>query len=291
VAPQCTLGAYRVFSCSGSAPDDVIVKAMLRAAEDGMDVINLSLGGPGGWSQDREARVIDLISQKFGILVVAAAGNEGDLGAFQMGSPGVSRSAIAVSSNENPYVSEWYFSVRGNNSKGTTDGQQRKIVFLGDEVMDLNATLAQTAPGTSGNVTADACDPISTDIQGKIAVVRRGDCTFAQKLRNLVKAKAKGVIIMNNVQGEPAVAVDKSGVNIPVRSISRQDGEYLLQQMQNNNGVRIEDGSAPVTFKNPIGGQLSSFTSLGPDSELNLKPDITAPGGNIWSTYPLPVRC
>jgi len=294
VAPQSTLGSYRVFPCVGSAPSDIIIKALLRAAEDGMDVINLSLGGTGGWSQDREALVIDMLSKKLGILVVAAAGNEGDLGTFQMGSPGVSRSAISVSSSENPYTSSWYFVV--NNSRGVANNrdqsQQRKIAFLGDKVMDLNTTLAQTAPGTSGNVTADACRPITTDIKGKIAVVRRGDCTFAQKLLNVIRAKATGVIIINNVAGEPASAASNFGLNITLRSISREDGEYLLKQMQSqqkNGGVRIADGSSPLTVKSSVGGLLSNFTSLGPDSELNLKPDITAPGGNIWSTYPLSV--
>lgn len=294
VAPQSTLGSYRVFPCVGSAPNDIIIKALLRAAEDGMDVINLSLGGPGGWNQEREAVVIDMLSKELGILVVAAAGNEGDMGAFEMGSPAVSRSAISVSSSENPYISSWYFVV--NNSSKVTNGrdqrQQHKIAFLGDKVMNLNTTLAQIAPGTSGNVTADACKPITEDIKGKIALVRQGECTYAQKLKNAIRANATGVIIISNLAGEPASAASKSDLNIPVRFISREDGEFLLKQMQSqqkNGGVRIADGSLPITVKNTVGGLLSNFTSLGPDSELNLKPDITAPGGNIWSTYPLSV--
>ncbi|MEQ0489438.1 S8 family serine peptidase, partial [Anaerococcus murdochii] len=30
--------------------------------------------------------------------------------------------------------------------------------------------------------------------------------------------------------------------------------------------------------------KMSDFTSYGPVSNLSFKPDITAPGGNIWST-------
>ncbi|KAG0049744.1 hypothetical protein BGZ83_005427 [Gryganskiella cystojenkinii] len=296
VAPHCTIGAYRVFSCKGSAPDDAIIKALLRAAEDGMQIINLSLGAPGGWNQEREARVVDMLSQRYGIIVVAAAGNEGSFGAFESASPGVASSAITVSSSENPYLSGWYFTIEStdNNNNGGVNGtrqdQRHKIVFIGDKIMNLaNTTLAQIAPGTSGNVTADACNTISRDLKGKIALVRRGDCTYAQKLENLIQAKATGVIIMNNIAGDPASAASKGGLDIPVRSISREDGEYLLKQMQiqPKQGVRIIDGPDPVTLKNPIGGQLSNFTSLGPDSELNSKPDITAPGGSIWSTFPL----
>ena len=44
VAPEATLHMYRVFSCSGSTTDDIIIQAALRAYSENMDVINLSLG-------------------------------------------------------------------------------------------------------------------------------------------------------------------------------------------------------------------------------------------------------
>ncbi|MBW3551560.1 MAG: S8 family serine peptidase, partial [Proteobacteria bacterium] len=42
-----------------------------------------------------------------------------------------------------------------------------------------------------------------------------------------------------------------------------------------------------ASFPNPSGGLLSSFTAYGMSPDLALKPDIGAPGGSIFSTYPL----
>src|SRR6185295_12227406 len=44
VAPGVTFGAYRVFGCTGSTTDDVMIAAMERALADGMDIINMSIG-------------------------------------------------------------------------------------------------------------------------------------------------------------------------------------------------------------------------------------------------------
>ncbi|KAF9090992.1 hypothetical protein BGX29_011188 [Mortierella sp. GBA35] len=76
VAPQATLGAYSVFGCQGGTSNDLIMKVLLRAAGNGMQVINLSLGGPGGWRQDRESRLADELA-KNETIIVAAMGNEG----------------------------------------------------------------------------------------------------------------------------------------------------------------------------------------------------------------------
>jgi subtilisin family serine protease len=44
-APDVTLGAYRVFGCSGSAGNDVLIAAYNQAYEDGADIITASIGG------------------------------------------------------------------------------------------------------------------------------------------------------------------------------------------------------------------------------------------------------
>jgi subtilisin family serine protease len=105
VAPQATLGAYRIFGCTGSAANDVvsralvsslalpllnleltplplcpkIIPAMIRAAEDGADVISMSIGGPAGWTED----VLSVLAQRLvesGIVVSISQGNSGDEG-------------------------------------------------------------------------------------------------------------------------------------------------------------------------------------------------------------------
>lgn len=102
VAPEVTFGAYRIFGCSGSSSDDMIMKAMERAYLDGMDVINLSLGNV-GWPDSPVSILADQLALK-GLIVSAAAGNEGEKGVFQVGAPSLGRHALSVASIDNTHV-------------------------------------------------------------------------------------------------------------------------------------------------------------------------------------------
>eukprot|EP00198_Chlamydomonas_reinhardtii_P012308 XP_001701645.1 predicted protein [Chlamydomonas reinhardtii] len=80
VAPGVTLGAYKVFGCTGGTTSELVVAALDAAAADGMQVINLSLGDEGAWGgpvAEAAARLAGL-----GVLVVAAVGNAGPSGLF-----------------------------------------------------------------------------------------------------------------------------------------------------------------------------------------------------------------
>jgi subtilisin family serine protease len=50
VAPDATIGMYRVFGCDGTAGDDVLIDAFIRAHNDHPDVITASIGGSDGWT-------------------------------------------------------------------------------------------------------------------------------------------------------------------------------------------------------------------------------------------------
>lgn len=76
VAPAASLAAYRVFGCDGNAQNDVIMAAMIRAYEDGADIISMSLGGPSGWTEDPEAVLASRLI-KNGVVLSLANGNDG----------------------------------------------------------------------------------------------------------------------------------------------------------------------------------------------------------------------
>ncbi|KAI9234044.1 MAG: peptidase S8/S53 domain-containing protein [Podila humilis] len=297
VAPQATLGAYRVFNCGGATGNDVIIKAMIRAVEDGMDVINMSLGGPGGWRQEREARAVDILTRNSTSIFVIAMGNDGDKGVFEAASPGVSQSAITVASMEARYRSGFFFTVDPALKGASVDVEKtktRQIIFTGDQDEDFSKKLVQLAPGTSGRVSNDGCLPITQDIRDKIVLVRRGDCTFNQKMTNVQNAGGTAVIFMDNLPNTQAFQPGLTEkFKIKYMGISMADGEYLLRVIQANNaqqqGIRLVHGQGPTSVRNKNGLFMSVFTSLGPDNELFAKPDITAPGGSIWSTYPVKV--
>jgi len=105
VAPEASILAYKVFASNGDAFDADIIAALELAADpdgdpltdDGADVINMSLGGPGD-----ENSVLSLASDaamQAGIVVVVSAGNDSNL--FSLGAPASAASIITVGATDN----------------------------------------------------------------------------------------------------------------------------------------------------------------------------------------------
>jgi subtilisin family serine protease len=280
VAPDVTLGAYRVFGCAGSSSADVIIAALERAYADGMDVINQSLGAAFQWPQYPTGQVGDELVRN-GVVVVASAGNNGATGTWSIGAPGVGTDVIGVASFENVAVTQSFFSV-------SPDG--RNVGYLSASGVPLAPTsgtfpLARTGSQT---VTNDACTALPAgSLAGKVALIRRGTCGFFIKATNAQAAGAIGVVLYNNQPGFlNANASGTPAVTIPVVGITQVDGNAL--------DTRLAAGSVDLTWQsgvtsvtNPSGNLMSTFSSYGLSPDLALKPDIGAPGGNIYSTYPI----
>lgn len=64
VAPDATLGVWRIFGCSGGTSDDIIVQALLEAEKAGCDIINLSIGDMNGWSETVTSVVASSIAKR-----------------------------------------------------------------------------------------------------------------------------------------------------------------------------------------------------------------------------------
>jgi serine protease len=91
VAPAATILPVKVLSDQGSGSSEAVAAGIDWAVDQGAQVINLSLGGP------QYAKVIHVAAEKArdaGVLVVAAAGNDGKLGVSW---PGALREVIGVS--------------------------------------------------------------------------------------------------------------------------------------------------------------------------------------------------
>ncbi|KAI7882354.1 subtilisin-like protein [Lichtheimia hyalospora FSU 10163] len=116
VAPDATLGMWRVFGCQGLTSNDVIIQAMLDAYEAGVDVISMSLGFQGGWSESPDSVVAQRIAAK-GIPVIVAAGNEGEQGAMTLGAPSVGHGVTSVASMDTGRATVSVFSSIGPSSE------------------------------------------------------------------------------------------------------------------------------------------------------------------------------
>jgi subtilisin family serine protease len=280
VAPEVTFGAYRVFGCQGSTTADIMIAAMERALDDGMQVLNMSIGSAYQWPQYPTAQASDRLVTK-GMVVVASIGNNGANGTFSAGSPGLGKKVIGVASFDNTHVSLAKFTISPDDY-GIGYGNA-----AGAPPAPLSGSLPMTRTGTP-TTTNDGCNPLPPgSLTGYAVLIRRGTCTFYTKAYNAMTAGAAAVVLYNNVAGRfsPTVA-GSPPITIPVVAISDTEGVLI------NN--RLEAGPVTLTWTdqaliglNPTGGLISSFSSFGLSPDLELKPDIGAPGGLIRSTYPL----
>jgi minor extracellular serine protease Vpr len=293
VAPGVTLGAYRVFGCDGSTSADIMLAAMERAHSDGMQVVNMSIGSAfQNWPQYPTAVAADALVAK-GVVVVASIGNSGANGVYSAGAPGVGRDVIGVASYDNTFIEQPYFQTNDETKFGFDRAS-------GGAAIPTTGSAPIVRTGTPASA-ADACNtgtppapPALGDLTGKIALIRRGTCGFYEKSINAQNAGAIGVVLYNNAFGllTPNVQPPVAGapeVQIPVVMLTDAAGVAL------NN--RIAAGAVTLTwtnkldfFPNPTAGRASGFSSYGLDAELQLKPNIGAPGGRIRSTFPLEVQ-
>lgn len=297
VAPGVTFGAYRVFGCDGSTSADIMLAAMERALDDGMNVLNMSIGAAfQTWPQYPTAVGADALVEA-GMIVVASIGNSGANGVYSAGAPGVGRKVIGVASFDNSHLELPTFQASPD---------ERAFGYIQatgapDAPTTGTSPLVRTGTPTTAN---DACSQLQADgtlvspfaansLAGKVALIRRGTCTFHEKSLNAQNAGAVGVVLFNNVAGfiSPTVAppAGAPAIAIPVVSILAGDGGELSSRLAAplTSSIDLTWTDQRRIFPNPTAGTSSAFTSYGLSAELQVKPNIGAPGGLIRSTWPL----
>ncbi|MGH8078779.1 MAG: S8 family serine peptidase, partial [Lysobacter sp.] len=279
VAPNVDLGAYRVFGCDGSTTADIMLAAMERALDDDMDVLNMSIGSTYQWPEYPTAKAATRLVNK-GVVVVASAGNSGATGLYSTGAPSVGDKVISVASFDNTHIRSPSFTVSPDNlaiAYSPATGAPTPPT-------SGSAPLARTGTATSA---ADACAALPAgSLSGHVALIRRGTCSFYIKASNAQAAGAVGVVLYNNAAGGlNATVAGSPAITIPVVGIFAVDGALINSRLASGPVQLTWAGLG--TFPNPTGGLISSFSSYGMSPDLQLKPDIGAPGGAIYSTYPL----
>jgi minor extracellular serine protease Vpr len=291
VAPDATLLAYRVFGCNGSTSDDIIIAALERAFDDGAQVVNMSLGDAfNNFASAPDAQATQALVDK-GVVVVAAAGNSGANGLFSTGAPSVAPGAISVASVNNlAFPAASFDAVSGATVNHVAYAPLQTTVTpptsgaAGDFVFVGRGCVADPSLGLSQD------DPYLADPNGKVALIVRGVCTFNTKYARAVAAGATAVVIMNDGANPSRVGLFFGGGVVdkgkPGVTISFTDG-MTIRNMIAAGTTSLNWTANTVQAADPTAGQISSFSSWGFASDLKLKPDVSAPGGNIRSTWPL----
>ncbi|KAF7557601.1 hypothetical protein G7Z17_g526 [Cylindrodendrum hubeiense] len=272
---------------AGTTDEATLIESFLKAYEDGVDIITASIGGASGWSTGAWATVASrLVTQ--GIVVTISAGNSGSAGPFFGSSGSSGENVLAIASIEAEIIAaspfEATFHLDGD-SNTTTVGYLPSTNYFSSDVVDWPIV----ALNLDTSDPADGCEAYPEDtpsLKGKIPLVRRGTCTFTTKQENLVALGAEYILIYNNANSliTPSTTSDEGLIGL----ISADAGKAIIETIKAGGNVTADFSVNPeeiVGLPYAAGGRPSTFTSWGGTYDLQIKPDIAAPGGQIFSTY------
>ena len=319
VAPEAQLLVMKVFGKNGGAYADDYMAAIQDAISLGCDAINLSLGSnspgfvdPAGSGVAYAERLFQSLTQTDTVVTISA-GNAYSAG-FQsatgtdlhrtsdpdvdtVGSPGSYENALTVASVTNSGLTGPYLSMGQINASSTAvgsapsgleswesldadgEGTEYPFVFLGDPTSDTDTR----------KYAMSQSDFNGLDVTGKIVLVSRGTNAFSEKHSFAAQAGARAVIVYNNTSGTVNMDLSASTGTIPCVFLTQKDMQRILaaseQGADGSWGGVMTLHSAPAVLENAEDGyRMSDFSSWGVPGDLSLKPEITAPGGNIYST-------
>ena len=288
VAPKAFLGNYNVFpgdavnGITDAASHD-IAQAIDDAVKDGMDVINMSLGGGINGFQD-QLTVASNRAAKAGVVVAIAAGNSGP-GINTVGSPGQAADAITACASTNNH----FFGINvvaGGSTFGAAVGDFNSF---DPAVTAQLANWSGSAAGAASGAATQGCTPVAAGTHaGKIVVIDRGTCSFSTKIRNARDAGAVGVLVVNNAAGDPA-AMGRDGTAdqpaTPAVMLALADRGAIRGLAASSTSATVNGASFAEVLTNNQ-NFLAGFSSRGPTNLLDIKPDVCAPGVNVYSSIP-----
>ncbi|WP_458411667.1 S8 family serine peptidase [Schinkia sp. CFF1] len=264
VAPDAEIYAYRALGPGGYGTSDQVIAAIEKAVEDGMDVINLSLGSSVNAPDYPTSLALDKAVEK-GVVAVTSNGNSGP-GLWTVGSPGASEKAISVGASTPPLeIPVLQLELVPN-----------KQIFL----QPLQGSVPWNVTKSYKIVYGGLGHPKELSaVKEKIVLMERGEISFTEKARNAKAKGAKAVLIFNNEEGMFSGGLEEA-LEIPVVALSKKDGLFLKEEV-----ARGHEWAATKGRK--IQDQLASFSSRGPVTHTwAIKPDVVAPGVKIDSPIP-----
>ncbi|MBR6472934.1 MAG: S8 family serine peptidase [Firmicutes bacterium] len=337
VAPDAQLLVMKVFGSSpdGSSYDDGAYDSDYMAAiEDalilGADAINLSLGSAvSGFEKEYDydyENILDSLAESDTVVSISAGNNSSVGSNSYFGSQYGLGIAYADDNSFNTVGSPGSYTNSLSVASVDNIGQTGNYILSGEDVIFYVENIERQEPFTSlagneeydyvlldGTGRAEAIAELGNNLEGKIAVIKRGDINFSAKCNYAVEAGAIAVIIFNNQPG--TLSMDLSGYEYtaPAVFITQDDGNTLIANSKNaekpesieyDYEYEDEDSGETVTgheVANYYFGTLtipedikvqendveyytmSDFSSMGTPSSLTMKPEITAPGGGIYS--------
>lgn len=314
VAPDAQLITMKVFGVNGGAYDSDYMVAIEDAILLDCDVVNLSLGSsnPGSSKSDTYQNILDSLTSTDTVVCISA-GNSGawmdnaangvpylyndDVSLDTVGSPGSFTNSLSVASVDNIGTTGCFIGV-GDDIRAfysETDYTNAPIRTL-DTSADGSGTEYEYvyftntgADGDGNNLLTDYADITA----GKVVFVFRGDSSFYQKHMAVEAVGGAACIVCNNQDGTINMDLTDSTATIPCVSILNSDAMAIMEAstpVYAENGEDVLYYTGKVSIKGATSSGIvtedyimSDFSSWGVPGSLTLKPEITAPGGNIYS--------
>ena len=289
-APEAQLA---LMACSSMVDGSISYSYVKAAIDDACaldaDVINMSLGSDYIDVRTGNQSVKDSIAnaREKGIVVCTSQGNASrgfydqqplvtDIDYSAAGFPNGDVNTLSVASADTP---EYFDRMT---ALVAADGSE----IAGKPVIAENgvAAFADTVKTATGYVDCGqgyAEDFNGKDLTGKVALIQRGDISFTEKTTNAKNAGAIAAVVYDNIdEAYPSVM----GFVIPGIFISKADGERLAAM---ENKTIYANGSGYFSLTNYVSPNApSSFSSWGFSATMALTPNITAYGGNVFSSLP-----
>ena len=317
VAPQAQLVIGKVFTDNldsdslGGADTIDIISAVSDCVALGVDVINMSLGSSAGFAREEDDEFLNSIYDSVeaaGISLVVAASNDYSSGfgggngtnlasnpdSGTVGSPSTYKAALSVASingQKSTYIQANEDEDQVAFITEASDGDGNELDFVEQLYKIAGKRKGETlnfkyvvvggvgrSSNYSGRISRELADKEGYD--GTIALVKRGDITFAEKVQNAMDNEADACIIYNNVSGTIRMSLGEVNEPIPTCAIPMDAAKVIVDSAVRN------VGSIQVNSEFKAGPFMSDFSSWGPMPDLKLKPEISAHGGEITSAVP-----
>lgn len=299
--PAAQLMPMKIYDDAGELNYGAVCSALrdsflLDAAVILLDIDEYAGTGAGFPLPDDVVRLIAEADER-GIAVVCAAGNNGRTGVQSVyqgnygiaypsaarqdygtvSAPSAMDSVLSVGSRESRTYKAPCISY-GKNGKTTFNDTNSRYDIEGSHTFTTffdGRTIGYVPVGGTG--TEEDCASAG-DMNGKIALIKRGDLTFTQKINNAAGCGAVGAILYDNIENNTeSVLMALEGALIPAVFISYESGIAMLEETDRT--LYIKDGET-ISLETENGGSISLFSSRGVTPELEIKPDLVAEGGS-----------
>ncbi|RRR28325.1 hypothetical protein EHS14_05980 [Schaalia georgiae] len=306
-APNAQLMALKVARDSdGALPDSAILGALDDVGVLEPDSVNMSFGSDAGMSDEAASIYADAykVLREKGITLNVAAGNSyssahgntsganlpyaSDPDSSTVDEPSTFQTSLSVASVDNTQEGLPCFTAAGRQI-GYMEGHnplEEGMASFGD-IESGTYRYVDAGEGKAADIAA-MVQANPDGIEGAFALVRRGGTsdagkpmTFEDKVKALAPYKPTAIIIYDNEDSDSLTRPAVQTTTIPIAFISKANGEAMLAAADHN--LVIDKGARLAPSTDYV---MSDFSSWGVSPDLTLKPEISAPGGNIYSALP-----